>query len=118
MIQKLVLMGDWNVILGPKRDRAGRGARGSGRCESSLINFMARHDLFDGFRLDQPGREMWTWLDSLPSVHVRSYQDRVLVRGADTDFVKCSMIHYVVWSDHRLVMISLRLADRPSLASY
>ena len=66
-------MDDWNVILDPKIDRIGRGARGSGRRESSLIDPMARYILVERFRLDHPGKEMWTWLDSLPSVRVRSY---------------------------------------------
>ena len=35
-----VLEGDWNAIFDPKIDRAGRGASGSGRCESSLVNFL------------------------------------------------------------------------------
>ena len=54
-----VLMGDWNAVLDPKIDRAEGGSRGSGRCESSMIDFMARHDLVDRFRLDHPEREMW-----------------------------------------------------------
>ena len=37
-------MVDWNAILNLKIDMVGRGASGSGRCESSLIDFMARHD--------------------------------------------------------------------------
>ena len=76
--KRIVLMGDWNAIPDTKIDWVGRGARGSARCETSLIDFMARYDLVDRFRLDHPGREMWTWLDSLPSVRARSYQDRVL----------------------------------------
>ena len=74
--KRIVLMRDWNAIFGPKINRVGRGARGSGRCESSLIDFRDRHDLVDRFRLDHPG--IWTWLDSSPSVCVRSYLDRVL----------------------------------------
>ena len=74
----IVLVGDWNAILDPKIDRVGRRTRGLRKCESSLINLMARHDLVDRFRLDYPGREMWTWLDSSPSVRVRSYLDTVL----------------------------------------
>ena len=54
----LVLMGDWNAILDPKIDKVGRGARRFGRCESSLVGFMTRHDLVDRFRVDHPGREM------------------------------------------------------------
>ena len=34
-------MGDWNAILDPNIDRAGQSARGSGRCDSSLVNFLA-----------------------------------------------------------------------------
>ena len=64
---------------------------------------MARHDLVDRLRLDHP--------DSSPSVRVRSYLDRVLVKRADTDFVKCPTFHYVAWSDHKLVKVSLWLAD-------
>ena len=87
--KRLVLMGDWNAILDPKIDKVGRGARRVGRCESSLAGLMTRHwrmwvkvvdDLVDRFRLDHPGREMWTWLDSSPSAKVASYLDRVLVR--------------------------------------
>ena len=71
-------MGDWNAIIDPKIDSVGRGACGSGRCESSLIDFMARHDLIDRFHLDHPRREMWTWPDSSSSVCTKSYLDRVL----------------------------------------
>ena len=76
--KRLVLMGDWNVILDPKIDRVRRGPRWSGRCESILIDFMALHNLVDRFRLDHPVREMWPWLDSLPTVRARYYLDRAL----------------------------------------
>ena len=116
--KRLVLMGDWNAILDPKIDKVGRGARRVGRCESSLAGLMTRHDLVDRFRLDHPGREMWTWLDSSPSAKVGSYLDRVLVRRADIDFVSCPTFHLIAWTDHKLVRVSLRLANRPSLAGY
>ena len=116
--KRLVLMGDWNAILDPKIDKVGRGARRAGRCESSLAGLMTRHDLVDRFRLDHPGREMWTWLDSSPSAKVGSYLDRVLVRRADIDFVSCPTFHLIAWTDHKLVRVSLRLANRPSLAGY
>ena len=64
--KRLVLMGDWNAILDPKIDKVGRGARRAGRWDSSLVGFVTRHDLVDRFRLDHPGWEMWTWLDSSP----------------------------------------------------
>ena len=80
--KRLVLMGDWNAILDPKIDKVGRGARRLGRRESSLVGLMTRHDLVDRFRLDHPGREMWTWLDSSPSAKVDSYLDRVLRRSS------------------------------------
>ena len=67
--KQLVLMDNWNAILDPKIDKVGLG-----RCESSV----AHHDLVDRFRLDHPGREMWTWLDSSPSAKVGSDLDRVL----------------------------------------
>ena len=57
---------------------------------------------------------MWTWLDSSPTAKVGSYLDRVLVRRADSDFVSCPTL----WIDHKLVSVSQRLANRPSLASY
>ena len=46
-LKRIVLMGDWNAILDPKID--GRGTRGLGRWESSLIDFMASHDFVDRF---------------------------------------------------------------------
>ena len=58
----LVLMGDWNAVLDPKIDKVGRGARRTGRCDSSLVGLMTRHNLVDRFRLDHAGREMRTWL--------------------------------------------------------
>ena len=76
--KRLVLMGDWNAIRDPKIDKVGRVARRTGRCDSSLVGLMTRYDLVDRFRLDHPGREMWTWLDRLPSSKVGSYLDRVL----------------------------------------
>ena len=79
---------------------------------------MTRHDLADRFRLDYPGREMWTWLDSSPSVKVGSYLDGVFVRRADIDFVSCPTFHLIAWTDHKLVRVSLRLANGPSLAGY
>ena len=116
--KRLVLMDDWNAILDPKIDKVGRGASRAGRCESSLVGFVTRHGLVDRFRLDHPGREMWTWLDSSSSAKVGSYLDRVLVRRADIDFVSCSTFHLIAWTDHKLVRVSLRLANRPSLAGY
>ena len=65
--KRLVLLGDWNAILDPQRIKAGQGASRLGRCESSPVGLMTRHDLVDRFRLDHPGREMWTSLDSSPS---------------------------------------------------
>ena len=75
------------MILDSKTDRVSQGARGSDWCESILIDFIAQHDLVDRYCLDHPEREMWTWIESLPSVHARSYLDRVLARRADTEFV-------------------------------
>ena len=37
---------------------------------------------------------------------------------ADTDFATCPTFHYVAWTDHRNIRVSLRLANRPSLAGY
>ena len=79
---------------------------------------MTRHDLVDKFRLDHRGREIWTWLDSSPSAKVGSYLERVLMRRADIDFVSCPTFHLIAWTDHKLVRVSLRLANRPSLAGY
>ena len=59
---------------------------------------------------------MWTWLDSSPSAKVGTYLDRVLVRRADIDFVSCLTFHLIAWTDHKLVRVSLRLAN--SLAGY
>ena len=56
----LVLVGDWNAILGPKLDKPGQGARGLDRHESSLINLLAEHNLVNRFLLDDWGQEMWT----------------------------------------------------------
>ena len=75
--KRLVLMGDWNAILDPKIGKVRRGASRLGRSESSLINLMAPQDLVDRFRLDHPGKEMWTWPDILPSAKVGSYLDSV-----------------------------------------
>ena len=111
-------MGDWNAILDPKIDKVGRGDSRLGRCESSLVGLMTRHDLVDRFRQDHTGREMWTWLNSLPSAKVASYLDRVLVRRADSDFVSCPTFHLIVLTGRKLVRASLRLANRPSLVSY
>ena len=87
--KQLVLMGDWNAILDPKIDKVGRGASRLGRCESSFVSLLTRHDLIDRFRLDHTGREIWTWLDSSPFAKVGSYLDRVLITRADLDFVSC-----------------------------
>ena len=68
----LVLMGDWSAILDAKINKFRRGASWLGRCESSLVGLMTSHDLVDRFRVDHPGREMWTWLDSSPSAKIGS----------------------------------------------
>ena len=114
--KRICLVGDWNAILDPKIDKAWRGAHGLDRCKSSLVDFMARFDLVDRFRLDHPGREMWTWIDSSPCPY------KVLpgqsVRRADSDFVSCSTFHWIGLTDHKLVRVSLHLENRPSLAGY
>ena len=103
-----------NAILDPKIDRIGRGASRLGRYESSLVGPMTRH-LVDRFRLEHPGRGMWTWLDSPPSAKVGSDWDRLLLRRADCDFVSSPTFHLIAWTDRKLVRVSLRLANRPSL---
>ena len=40
----------------------------------------------------------------------------MLIRRADIDFVSCPTFHLIAWTDHKLVRVSLRLANRPSLA--
>ena len=116
--KRTVLVSDWNAILDLNIDRVGRGANGSGRCDSSLVKFLAEFDLIDRYRLDHTEWEMWTWLGSSPFDQVRSYLDRVLVRRADSDIVSCPTFHWLGQTDHKLVKVSLRLANRPSLASY
>ena len=75
---------------------------------------MAQHNLVDKFRLDYPGSEMWRWLDSSSSVRIRANLDRVLVR-TDTEFVRSPTFHMLGLTE---VRVSLRLVNRPSLASY
>ena len=87
------IVGDWNVILDPNIDRAGRVVSGLARCDNSLFDFLTKFDLIDRYRLDHPGREMWTWIGNSPSGQVRSYLDRVLVRRADSDLVTCPTFH-------------------------
>ena len=96
----------------------GSGIRGLGRCESSLIDLMARHDLVDRFCLDHPRRKICAWLDTSSSVRARSNLYKVFVRRADTNSVTCPTFHHVAWTDNRLVRVSLRLANGPSLAGY
>ena len=115
--RRTVLMGDWNTILDPNIDRASRGASSLARCDSGLSDFLTEFDLVDRYRLD-PGKEMWTWIGSSSSGQVRSYLDRVLVGRADSDLVACPTFHWLGRSDHKLVRVSLQLANRPSLASY
>ena len=116
--RRTVLVGDWNAILDPNIDRAGRGTSSWARCDSGLSDFLTEFDLVDRYRLDHPGREMWTWIGSSPSGQVWSYLDRVLVSRADSDLVTCHTFYWLGRSDHKLVRVSLRLANRPSLASY
>ena len=116
--KQIILVGDWNAILDPKIDKSGGGAGGSDKCEISLIDLMAQHDLVDRFRPDHPGREIWTWLDSSPSVRIRTYLDIVLVGRADTEFITCPTFHWIELADHKLVRVSLQLVNRPSLANY
>ena len=114
--RRLVLVGDWSAILDPGMDGVGRGARRVGGCEGGLAGLVARHGLVDGFRLDRPGREMWTWLDGSPSARVGSCLDGVLVRRADIDFVGCPTFRLMAWTGRGLVRVGLRLADGPGLA--
>ena len=60
--RRTVLVGDWNAILDPNIDRTGRGASSWARCD-----FLTEFDQVDRYRLDHPGREMWTWIGSSPS---------------------------------------------------
>ena len=40
------------------------------------------------------------------------------MRRADIDFVSCPTFHLIAWTDHKLIRVSLQLANRPSLAGY
>ena len=65
--KRTVLVGDWNAILDPKIDMAGRSASCLARCKSGLSDLLTEFDLVDRCRLDHPGREMWTWIGSTPT---------------------------------------------------
>ena len=45
--RRTVLEGDWNAILDPNIDRAGRGASGLARCDSGLSDLLTVFDLID-----------------------------------------------------------------------
>ena len=81
------------MTFDPKIDKGGQGASGSDRCESSLIDLLAKHDLVDRFCLDHPGREMWIWTHGSPSVQVGATLDRVLIRRGDSEYISCPMFH-------------------------
>ena len=55
-LKRLILVDDWNAFLEPKIYYAWWRASGSDKCESSLIDLLAVHDLVDRFYLDHPGR--------------------------------------------------------------
>ena len=78
------------------------------RCDSGLSDCLTEFELVDRFRLDHPGREMWTWIGNSPSGPVRSYLDRVLVSRADSDLNACPTFHWLGRSDHKLVRVSLK----------
>ena len=40
------------------------------------------------------------------------------VRRPDSDFVSCPTFHLLGLTDHKLARVSMRLANRPSLAGY
>ena len=54
-------------------------------CGGGLIDFLAEFDLVDGFRLDSPGRGVWTWMGNFPS-------GRVSGRSVGADFVSCPTV--------------------------
>ena len=102
-------MGNWNAILDPKLDKAGRDASGSDR-------LAGRAHLVNRFRLDHLGREMWTWLINSRSDQMQTYLDNG--RRANRDFITYPTFHWIRQTDPKLVRVSLRLANRPSLAGY
>ena len=75
--KRIVLVGDWNAILDPNLDRASRGASSVVRCDNALSDFLTEFELVDRFRLNPPGREMWTWIGNSHAGQVRSYLDSV-----------------------------------------
>ena len=77
--RRTVLVGDWNTILDPNIDRARRGASGLARCDSGLSDFLTEFDLVDRYRLDHPGKEMWTWIGNSSSGQVRSYRIIIII---------------------------------------
>ena len=120
--KRTISVGDWNSILDPEIDRAGKGNGGngwSGNPDDTLINFIAEHRLVDRYRHEHPKTKVWTWTNSNTEVVTnRSYLDRFLVRRADVDFLSCPSFEWVGQSDHKLVMARLRISKTPKLDSY
>ena len=116
--KRLVLVDDRNAILDPKKDSVCGSASESGRRESSLVDLMARHDMIDWFCLYHQRKEMRTWLESSPSVCIKSYLERVVVRRADADSDTYPTFHWIRQTERKHIRISLKLANRPSLAGY
>ena len=89
--ERIVLVDDWNAIFDPKTDRVGRGARGSGRRETSLIDLMARYYSVDRFRailgnvskdviilLKKGNRYVWEDLDDFRPITLLNTEFKIL----------------------------------------
>ena len=48
----------------------------------------------------------------------RSYLDKVLIRSTDIEFVSCPTFHCVGLANHKLVLVSAHLGNRPRLVGY
>ena len=70
----------WKGIKRVERGSRGWEGKQEGRegVKAAWLNFVARHNLVDRFRLDHPEKEIETSLDTSPSFRARFYLDRVL----------------------------------------
>ena len=68
-------------------------------------------------RLEQPEREMWTWLGDSPSRQIQSDLDSISLKSRQW-FVTWTTFHWIEQTDRKLVRVSQQLVNRPRLASY
>jgi exonuclease III len=108
--EKLIITGDFNLVLNINMDKMGGLPRTNHKCQSELKTWMEDQDMSDIWRVKNPNKRVYTWI-SKTHHKVMSRLDFILLSDSlQTTYLDSNIVPGYM-SDHACTTLTLRVPD-------